>query len=182
MTATATSPSQVVLTWTAVPSAVTYDVIRTAPGGAPVVIASPASNGYIDTQSLVAGATYIYQVRAVGPGFPVNAISAPDIATTIVFADDPVVAGLTLLKGVHLTELRAAVNAVRAAAGLGAATFTDAAPAGFALKALYIQELRAALDPARATIGVAAVTYGNAVNAAIPVRATDLVEIRNGVK
>ena len=181
MTATANSPSQVTLTWTRVATALSYDVLRT-PGGGPVPIASPASNGYIDTQGLVPGTTYVYRVRAVGPGFPGSAISAPDIATTVVFTDDPLVAGSTLVKGIHLTQLRAAVNAVRAAAVLPAAMFTDAAPAGLSVKALHIQELRLALDPARALIGVPAVTYANVGNVGSFVRATDLVELRNGVK
>jgi hypothetical protein len=182
MTATAINPTQVFLAWNPVGSATSYDVIRTAAGGAPAVIGSTASAVYGDTQGLVPGSTYIYTVRANGPGFPANAISLPDIATMIVFTDDPLIVGSTLFKGVHLTELRGAVNAVRAAAGLTAATFTDPAPAGSSLKALYIQELRAALDPARSAIGVPAMTYSNPASAGTIVRAIDLAEIRNGVK
>jgi len=182
MTATAISTTQVILSWNPVASATSYDVIRTAPGGAPAVIGSTSSTVYGDTQGLVAGSTYIYVVRANGPGFPANAISLPDIATMVVFTDDPFIVGSTLFKGVHLTELRSAVNAVRAAAGLTAATFTDAAPAGRSAKALHIQELRAALDPARSAIGVPAMIYSNTASAGALVRAIDLAEIRNGVK
>ena len=182
MTATAINTTQVFLSWTPVGSATSYDVIRTAAGGGPVVIGSTSSTVYGDTQGLVAGSTYIYVVRANGPGFPVNAISLPDIATMVVFTDDPLIVGSTSFKGVHLTELRSAVNAVRAVAGLTAATFTDAAPAGKTAKALYIQELRAALDPARSAIGVPAMIYSNAASAGTLVRAIDLAEIRNGVK
>jgi hypothetical protein len=179
--ATAASASQVTITWTPVATATGYQVLRGTSNASLVTIAAPASNSYVDTQGLAAGTTYIYKVRAAGPGFP-GTLSASDIATTIVFTDDPIVIGSTLLKGVHLTEARTAVNAVRAAAGLAAAAFTDAAPSGLSPKALYIQELRAALDPARSAIGVPAMTYGNAANAGTVVRATDLAEIRNGVK
>jgi hypothetical protein len=50
---------------------------------------------------------------------------------------------VTVIKAVHLTELRTAVNAVRTAAGLSPATFTDATPGGILIKAIHIQELRA---------------------------------------
>ena len=176
--ATANGTAQVILTWTPVASATGYDVLRNDVG---VPIGSPASNGYVDTQGIIPGTTYVYRVRAVGPSFP-GTLSAPDIATTIVFTDDPIVIGSTVIKGTHLTELRTAVNAVRAAAGLAAATFTDASPNGLTVKATHIQELRTALTPARSTLGVPAVSYSNAATAGTIVRAIDLVEIRNGVK
>ncbi len=179
--ATANSASQVTITWTAVATATGYQVLRGTSNASLILIATPSSNSYADTQGLAAGTTYVYKVRAAGPNFP-GTLSAPDIATTVVFTDDPIVIGSTLLKGVHLTELRTAVNAVRAAAGLTAATFTDAAPAGQSPKALYIQELRAALDPARSLMGLPAMSYSNAATAGTIVRAIDLVEIRNGVK
>jgi hypothetical protein len=182
VTATAINTTQVILSWNPVGSATSYDVIRKAPGGAPIALGSITTTVYGDAQSLVPGSTYIYTVRANGPGFPANAISLPDIATMVVFTDDPLIAGSTPFKGVHLTELRSAVNAVRAAAGLTAATFTDPAPAGKTAKALYIQELRAALDPARSAIGVPAMAYSNPASAGTIVRAIDLAQIRNGVK
>jgi hypothetical protein len=176
--ATANGTAQVILTWTPVASATGYEVVR---AGAASPLASTVSAGHVDTQSIVPGTTYVYRVRALGPSFP-GTLSAPEIATMIVFTDDPIVIGSTVMKGVHLTEVRAAVNAVRVAAGLTGATFTDAAPSSKTAKALYIQELRAALDPARSIIGVPAVTYTNAANAGSLVRAIDLAEIRNGVK
>jgi hypothetical protein len=180
MTATASSTTQAAVTWTRVATATSYDVIRTAPGGG-VVTASTAATSYVDP-GLTPGTTYVYRVQAFGPGFPVNAISAPDIATTILFADDPLVAGSTLIKGVHLTDLRTAVNAVRAAAGMGTIAFTDPAPSGVIVKASHIQDLRSALDLARSTIGVPALTYSNPATSGTPIRAVDLTELRNGVK
>jgi hypothetical protein len=158
-----------------------YEVFRGTSNATMVSIAVPSLNSYADTTGLVAGTTYVYKVRAFGQGIS-GTFSAPEIATTIIFTDDPIVIGSTVLKGVHLTEVRAAVNAVRAAAGLTAATFTDAVPAGQNAKAVYIQELRAALNPARLAIGVPTLSYTNTANAGTIVRAIDLTEIRNGVK
>jgi len=164
-----------------VATATGYQVLRGTSNASLIAIATPSSNSYVDTQGLAAGTTYVYKVRAAGPSFP-GTLSASDIATMVVFTDDPIVIGSTLLKGVHLTEVRTAVNAVRAAAVLPAATFTDPASTGQSPKALYIQELRAALDSARSSIGLPAMIYSNAATAGSIVRAIDLVEIRNGVK
>jgi RHS repeat-associated protein len=80
---------------------------------------------------------------------------------TPVFTDDPLVAGVTEVKAIHLTELRAAVNQARARAGLAAATWTDAnvQPNVTLIKAVHIQELRARLDEARAALGLPAASY-----------------------
>ena len=56
--------------------------------------------------------------------------SAPDVATAMTFTDDPPAVAVTVIKAVHLTELRQAVDSVRGVAGLGAASFTDTALAG----------------------------------------------------
>ena len=50
-------------------------------------------------------------------------VPSPVAAAT--FTDDPLVAGETPVKAVHITELRTAINAARAAVGLAAATWTD---------------------------------------------------------
>ncbi|MGZ4808496.1 MAG: hypothetical protein ACXV7D_04130 [Thermoanaerobaculia bacterium] len=44
----------------------------------------------------------------------------PDLATTVIFTDSSLVAGTTVVKSVHVTELRTAANAVRQLAGLAA--------------------------------------------------------------
>jgi hypothetical protein len=52
-----------------------------------------------------------------------------------VFTDDPLVAGATAVKAVHLTELRSYITTVRARYGLSAPAWTDTSPtaAGFCL-------------------------------------------------
>jgi RHS repeat-associated protein len=76
------------------------------------------------------------------------------------FADDPLVAGTTNVKAVHLTELRTAVNQARAHAGLAAASWAEGITAGTTtIKASHITELRARLDEARSALGLAAASY-----------------------
>lgn len=182
--ATATSTSQVSLTWVAVAGANHYEVFRTSSISQPFVsIASPVTASYIDTP-VTAGVTYLYEVRAIdGSGTP-SAFSAVDAATTIVFTDDPLVAGSTVVKAVHLTELRTAVNAFRAAAALPPFVFTDSNPAGLAIRALHISELRTALNGARSAIGLGAISFTDPTLTAgsTIVKAVHDQEIREAVK
>ena len=76
-----------------------------------------------------------------------------------VFTDDPLVAGSTIIKAIHLTELRDAVNQARSQAGLGAASWTDSPLQGVTIKAAHIVELRARLDEARVALGMSAASY-----------------------
>jgi RHS repeat-associated protein len=76
-----------------------------------------------------------------------------------VFTDDPLVPGVTVIKAVHITELRTAVNQARSRAGLAAANWAEAVAAGVLVKAAHIVELRARLDEARAALGLPAANY-----------------------
>jgi hypothetical protein len=179
---TATSTSATHITWSAVPGALTYQVYRSSLNSAYAAIGSPTAGTTYDDGGLSANTTYLYEVRAMAASIS-SSLSAPDPATTIIFTDDPVGAGIAV-KALHITELRTAVNAMRAAAGLTAQTFTDAAPAGLPVKALHLVQLRTALDQARATIGVAPTVYTDpALTPGITqVKAAHIQALRNGVK
>lgn len=101
-------------------------------------------------------------------------------ATT--FTDDPLVAGATLIKAVHILELRTAVNRWRAAAALPNFSFTDPAVPGSLIKAIDIVELRTALDQARATLGLPSLSYTHTITPGVAILAIDVAEIRNGVR
>lgn len=66
----------------------------------------------------------------------------------------PLGARVIVIKGFHLAELRTAVSAVLALAGLAAASFTDPATPGIVVKALHINALRSALDAAMGALGL----------------------------
>ena len=109
-------------------------------------------------------------------------MSAGDLATTVMFADQPVVGGITPMRGLQVTQLQTAVNAVRAAAGLPPATFSSVT-AGTIARASHIEELRAALDPARAALGLPAVVYSRRpLVPAMLILAADINETRGGVR
>lgn len=104
---------------------------------------------------------------------------------TPVFTDDPIQAGVTVIRAVHITELRAAVNQARARAGLAAAVWTTDPnlSSGYAIRGAHITELRTALDGARTPLGLAAAAYTYMVlSAGSPVHAADIQELRERVR
>ena len=99
-----------------------------------------------------------------------------------VFTDDPLVAGVTPIKALHITELRTAVNQARARAGLAAANWAEAVAAGVVIKAAHVVELRARLDEARTALGLAAATYTDpGLAAGTIVKAVHIQELRSRV-
>lgn len=100
--------------------------------------------------------------------------------TAFTFTDDPLVAGTTMVKAIHLTELRTAVDQARAHAGLSAASWAETITAGSTtIKASHITELRAKLDEARSALGLATATYtDSSLGIGDPIRAVDFQELR----
>jgi hypothetical protein len=94
------------------------------------------------------------------------------VATTIVFTDPVLEAGVTPVRAVHVTELQTAVNAVRASAGLAAATWAESAGTGVTVKASHLEELRDAVGAARTAIGLSTASYAD------PTLYTQSTEIR----
>ena len=97
------------------------------------------------------------------------------------FTDDPLVVGGTVVRAVHITELRTAINNYRALANLGAYGWASNIAAGTTVAAAHVAELRTALTPALTAFGRSA-TYTNALAAGNPIRAVDLQELRNYLK
>jgi len=178
--ATATSATSVSVSWNAVVGATQYEVHRGTTLGSVALLATTANTTYTDAAAS-AGVTYIYRVKAVC-GATTSASSSLDIATTIIFTDDPLAAGVTVVKAVHLSQLRQAVNAVRTAAGLSGAVVTDSASAGVLIKAVHITELRTALDAARSPLGLSTGGYTDSITAGTLVNAVHFQELRNRTK
>lgn len=183
LVATAVTTTQVNLSWTASTGATQYEISRASASSGYTTLGTVASNAFTDATA-TAGATFVYTVRALDASSRPSPPSAPDAATTIFFTDDPLFAGVTPAKAVHLSELRTTVNAMRAAAGLGAAAFSDPVPNGVAIKAAHVNELRDALNPARAALGLSALVLTDpTVTAAVTrIKAAHVQELRDAVK
>ncbi|HEX6640537.1 MAG TPA: C25 family cysteine peptidase, partial [Thermoanaerobaculia bacterium] len=183
ISANATSGTSVSITWSVATNATGYDVFRSTANGAFTLIGQTASLAFVDS-TVSAETSYLYKVRGRDGGGSTGPMSAADVATTVLFTDDPLLANTSKLKTVHITQLRTAVNALRAFAGLSAATFTDPTiTSATVVKAAHITELRTALDGARTALGLAAIPYTDpALGAATLIKRAHVMQLRDGVR
>lgn len=182
LAATASSSSQVELTWAGVTGATAYEIERSSLNSGFAFLAFSPVASYSDG-GLSPNTTYLYRVKAIdGDRGLESAFSAVDAATTTIFTD----ATLTgvVVKAVHFTQLRTAIDAIRAAAGLGAASYSRPIAVGDTILAGDVTEMRTALNAARSQIGLAAVTYSDAsiTTGVTSVKAVHLGDLREGVQ
>ena len=185
LNATAIGSSAVQLTWSFTGVvADRYRVERRTAGSAFVPIAEPSGPSYVDT-AVAPNTAYLYRVRAITEspdGVAVSVPSSSELATTVALSDQPLVAG-TPVKGEHITQLRSAVNAARATAGLSLANFTDPALTGVSASAVHLLELRTAMNQARIALGLPAWSYtDSSLAAGDPIRAIHIQDLREGVR
>jgi hypothetical protein len=160
LVATATSPTQAQLQWTASTDNVGihhYRIERLSSAGTVQIDTTGNATSLMD--SVTSGVAYRYRVRAMDAAGNVSGYSNADLATMIIFAEDPLVQGLSTVKAQHFDQLRQAVNAVRAAAGLSVASWTDPSLLGVVIRAVHLQELRDRLSPALTMLGFSAPSY-----------------------
>ena len=178
------SSARIDLTWTAAPGAHHYQVER-APnlgGTFTVVNSNVVGTSYQDTTVTSVNA-YLYRVRTADAVGNLSPPSGIDVATAITFTDNPLTVGTTLVKAVHLTELRQAVNAVRAAANLSAATWTDPTlSTSVTIKAVHVTELRSNLDAALTALGIATSAYTDPSLTGILIKKVHVDELRQRVE
>jgi Fibronectin type III domain len=198
LTATGASTPQINLTWTASTGGTVdhYQVERSQDhaSGYTVVAPSVTTTSYSDT-SVSPGAAYLYRVRAVDSSNNLTNYSNIDLATTITFEDDPLISyaenptNATPIRAVHLNQLRQAVNAVRALAGKGLASWTYPDPVSSPpeqRRQIYLEditELRTELDEALIILGMSQSYPTNPVLArGSAISAAHFMQIRARVK
>ena len=182
--ASATSASNVQVSWSASTGATSYQILRKGAGGGYGAVGTTSSTTFGDA-TVTPNAAYAYAVRALDAAAHASPASAPDVATAKLFTDDPVALGVTSIKAAHLTELCQAVTALSATAGIGAPSFTDPIlTGGVAIQAVHLQQLRAALTAARTALGVTTITYTDdpATAGVTIVKGAHVTQLRNGVK
>jgi hypothetical protein len=181
--ATAGNATTVNVLWNAVASATGYQILRSASGTENFTqIGTSVAASYTDSTA-APNTAYLYRVRATN-GPTTSPESSYELATTVVFTDPQLTSG-TAVKAVHFTQLRTAVNAVRALAGLAAGVYTDPSlTSGTRVKRLHVTEPRAALDAARAALALAALSYTDGtISAGITrVKQLHVDEIRAGTR
>ncbi|HEX8148020.1 MAG TPA: IPT/TIG domain-containing protein [Pyrinomonadaceae bacterium] len=122
------------------------------------IVSSSATQLTVSTPQHAVGAVAVTLVPSSGNSYTkANAFAY----LPTVFTDDTLVAGVTTGKGRHVTELREAVDALRAVAGLSPAPWQDPQlpPSNAIIRAVHVQELRKYLEEAAARLGYPSVNY-----------------------
>lgn len=102
-----------------------------------------------------------------------------------VFSDDTILVGQTTAKAQHIIELRQAVDALRAVAGLAPAPWTDGALSSNSsmIKAIHIQELRTYLDDAATRLGYSTSPYADpGLSSGSVIRRLQIEELRQRIR
>ncbi|MGZ7038466.1 MAG: Ig-like domain-containing protein, partial [Thermoanaerobaculia bacterium] len=178
--ATAMTPTSVLVTWTGLAGA-TYEVMRLAANSVSSTVGSSTSGALTDINA-IADTAYLYAVREINPA--ISTYGTADLATTVIFTDSPLASGI--VKTSHFTQLRTAVEAVRALAGLLPGSYTDTTLTSgtTTVKRVHLTGLRAALDEARAALLLPAAAYARSsiVAGTTTFSAVDVIDLRTGVQ
>jgi hypothetical protein len=171
----------VFIDWSPIVGAAKYRIwYRTAPNAAWLLAATfnaPQSNSALN---LPGYATFQFAVTAIDANGNSSAMSAPDLATTVPFTDPTIAAGVTPVKALHINELRTAIDAVRAFAGLTAFSYSTTVAAGHPISTTDIAEMRTALSQARNAIGSPVSFTDPSLTSTSPIRAIHINELRAG--
>lgn len=176
--ASAASSTAVVIRWSAVAHAARYQIERRTAGGSFVAIETVFAPALSFTDSAVtANTSYLYRVRPFDSGGNPGALSAPDVATTMVV---PIVTGAKI-RAADIAALRSAIDTLRAFAGLPRATYTNPTVArGMRIAAIDLIEMRRAADEARNAAGLLPLAYTDALTPRVtPVKALHFRELRD---
>ncbi len=135
----------------------------------------------VTTPAHAAGAVQINLTPTSG-----SAYSKPNAFAYLptVFTDNTIMVGQTTAKAQHIIELRQAVDAMRAVAGLGGAPWTDPAlAAGNTIKAMHILDLRTYLDDAATRLGYSTSAYTDAgLTSGFVIKRIHIEELRQRIR
>jgi subtilisin family serine protease len=181
VTATRSGASSITVTWN--PSSGTspitgYRVVR-LPGNATTTL-PPTATTFVDSTGLVTGTTYLYRVHALAGN---DSVSAPgqDLVAFVTWQDDPVVADVTRVRGIHVQQLRDSIDAVRVHLGMALAWPTTTAATGPVTAADFVA-LREHLNEVRTALQLPAMEYTLPVATGGVIRAVHVQDLRNAVK
>ena len=160
--------------------ALTYGASSSAPSVAWVSV-----SGSRVTIAPVSAGTATVRVTATDVGGSNTTVTQTfRVTVTLPFTDDPIVPGVTPVKAAHFTELRARIDAVRIAVGLGRFPWTDSrVVAGVTpVKGVHMSELRTALAQAYYAAGRTTGFSTDAIRAGTGIRAWHINELRRAVE
>ena len=103
------------------------------------------------------------------------------VAIANAFTDTPLTSGVTLIKAIHVAEVRTRINQARAIVGLSPFAWTDASlSAGAVVRAQHITDLRTALSELYVVAGLMPPTFTDApLTTGTLIKAVHIEELRN---
>lgn len=183
--ASATSAAAVLVSWGSVSGAVTYEIDRSVQNASQnllwTAVAGVAATSWTDT-NVGADTAYLYRVRAVDSSGNKTGYSNIDVATTVVFADEPLTAGVTLVKASHFVDVRRGVDALRACTGQATNSWSRPITTGELILLADMQELRDRLNEARARLALPAVGFSEALSTSVFIKKIHIDELRGGIR
>jgi len=165
---TQTSPTSVLVQWNTVPSASKYIVeFATNVAGPFIQLGQPTTSlqAVHSPSPTSAPVAYVYRVWSADANGVRGSVSNVDYAVTAstLFTDERIQKGMTWIKGMHIKELRDAIDAVRTAASTAQnplpAVWPNAQPPTGLISAGNITTLLAPLNAARSVFGLASFVY-----------------------
>ena len=160
----------------------TYVAMSSSPGVASVAVSGSAMRVTAVASGLATVTVTATDSRA---GMAATRTFVVTVAVPTSFSDDPIVPGVTPVRAVHFAELRARIDALRAAAGLARFGWTDSVLTAGAtsVRRGHLLELRRALAAAYAAAGRAAPAWTDPAPSAgvTPIRAVHVTELRAAV-
>jgi hypothetical protein len=208
----ATSPEGInldVIGYDLVSAATTLSIDNVSPkagrssGGQQITLAGQfAGLSTVTIGGTVVNWSYVGGTSTIAFTSPAHAVGAVDIVLTptsgntltksnafaylpTVFTDDTLVAGVTTARVQHITELRQAVDALRAVAGQGPAPWTDPLLMPFtdSIKAVHITELRTYLNNAAALLGYSTAPYTDpSLTSSFEIKRIHIEELRQRIR
>jgi len=157
----------------------TYQWYAGSSGTTTTPIGGATSSSYT-TPALTSTSSYWVRVSNGGGSADSNTATIT-VTSTGGFTDDPLVAGVTPIKVIHITELRTRINAVRAVRGLGAFSHTDPVltAAVTTIKAVHIANLRTALAEAYVASMLTPPTYTDpSLSAGTVIKVVHIAQLR----
>ena len=172
--ATSTGAGTATLTWFPTSGTARYEIWRQSALGTFQV--GETTNTFFTDADAPANA-YLYRVRAISPSNIASAEST-DFTVTHSFTDENILAGATLIKTAHLTEVRNAANALRLIAGLPAATWSSSST----VLALQFNEIRTAINQARTALGGSTYMFTDTLSFGVQIRAAHMLQLRAAMR
>ena len=159
----------------------TYGAVSSAPSVASVSV----SGSVVAVTPAGAGAAVVTVTATDAAGSNTAATQTFSVRVVRPFTDHPIVPGVTAVKAVHFTELRARIDVLRREAGLAPSNWTDPVLLAGAtpVRLVHLTELRSALDAVYDAAGRPRPAYADANTAAgaLSIKAAHIMELRAAV-